>query len=325
MAVEKTNIPPSVAQPIAIRAHNQPGFIEQFGVYLNTERGCARNTTEAYFSDLQHFAEWLAEGWHGNPPSTIEKADRYRIQKYLGELLTHGASPKTVGRKLYCLRRFYVFLLDEEVVTKNPAAAIQMPKVEVKVMSAITLEDLEKMVISLGASPLDIRDRAMLLLLYASGLRVSELIALKRQDLDLENGVVRVWSGKGAKDGIAPLNRVAIAALNEYLNVRPQLERSSSPFVFLGRYGTQLTRQEIYLRVTEISMRALGRRISPHRLRAGCATALLEGGSDIRDTQKILRHASIDTTQRYLDLNLGFMRQAYYRSHPRARRGASSQ
>ena len=141
----------------------------------------------------------------------------------------------------------------------------------------------------------------------------------------LENGVVRVWSGKGAKDGIAPLNRVAIAALNEYLNVRPQLERSSSPFVFLGRYGTQLTRQEIYLRVTEISMRALGRRISPHRLRAGCATALLEGGSDIRDTQKILRHASIDTTQRYLDLNLGFMRQAYYRSHPRARRGASSQ
>src|SRR5207302_8740054 len=112
MAVEKTNIPPSVAQPIAIPPHNQPGFIEQFGVYLHTERGCARNTTEAYFSDLQHFAEWLSEGGPGNPPSTLEKADRYRIQKYLGELLTHGASPKTVGRKLYCLRRFYGVVLD---------------------------------------------------------------------------------------------------------------------------------------------------------------------------------------------------------------------
>jgi integrase/recombinase XerD len=138
---------------------------------------------------------------------------------------------------------------------------------------------------------------------------------------------VQIWCGKGAKDGIVPLSPVSISALREYLEKsRPLLDRKGEcPYLFVAGgnlyRGQQFTRQALYYRVAEISKRVLGKRVSPHRFRAGCATALLEGGSDIRDTQRIMRHAEIDSTQRYLGISMGFLRTAYYKFHPRANGG----
>ena len=184
------------------------------------------------------------------------------------------------------------------------------------------------MVASLGASAIDLRDRAILLLMFGSGLRASELTNLKLQDISLESGIVQIWCGKGAKDGIVPLSPVSVAALREYLEKgRPQLDpQGECPNLFIGRWSTHgrgkpFTRQNLYLCLAKLSKRVLGKRVSPHRFRAGCATALLEGGSDIRDTQRIMRHALIDTTQLYLGISMTFLRTNYYKFHPRAGEG----
>lgn len=160
-----------------------------------------------------------------------------------------------------------------------------------------------------------------MLTFFASGLRESELAALKVQDMDLDAGAAKVWDGKGGKDGIVPLSLPAIAALREYFsNVRPKLANGGAePYVFLGQRGRGLTRQQIYYRVRGIAQAALGRRISPHFLRHGFATALMEGGTDIRDVQVLMRHSSVDTTAIYVHIDLKFLRRIYYASHPRAR------
>lgn len=177
------------------------------------------------------------------------------------------------------------------------------------------------MVASLSASWLDVRDKAILLTFFASGLRASELARLKLQDLDLDAGAAKVWDGKGGKDGIVPLSPPAIEALRQYLGiVRPHFAaRANNPHVFLGHWGRSLTRQAIWCRVRGIAKSALGKRISPHFLRHGFATALVEGGADIRDVQVLMRHSSVDTTAIYVHTDLQYLRKIYYASHPRAR------
>jgi integrase/recombinase XerD len=151
-------------------------------------------------------------------------------------------------------------------------------------------------------------------------LRESELAALKVQDVDLQAGAAKVWEGKGRKDGVVPLSPPAIAALKQYLeNVRPKFDRHGSPFLFLGRYERRLSRMAIYLRISRIAIAALGKHVSPHFLRHGFATALVEGGADIRDVQALMRHASVDTTAIYVNIDLAYLRRIYYATHPRAR------
>jgi integrase/recombinase XerD len=175
---------------------------------------------------------------------------------------------------------------------------------------------------SLGSTPLDLRDSAALLLMFGSGLRATELLNLKLTDVKPEEGFVQVWCGKGSKDGVVPLNPLTITAIREYLEKgRPAFDPTGEcPYLFVDRRrGKQFTRQNLHKRIREISKRALGKELSPHRFRAGCATALLEGGSDLIDTQRIMRHASVDSTQRYMDVSMVFARKAYHTSHPRAK------
>ena len=255
-------------------------LFNEFANYLRMERGLAENTVASYLLDLAQFSNWLKQ--------PLEKAKRENVQKFLAATLKDGTRARSVTRKTFALRRFYCFLLDESKIRKDPTLGIPLPKQDRKVGYAVTQTEVEAMVASLGASTLDLRNRAMLLLMFGSGLRASELINLKLRDVDLESAIVQIWCGKGAKDGIVPLSPVSISALREYLEKsRPQLDpKAESPYLFVGRWGEHgrgqpFTRQNLHHCVSEISKRVLGKRVSPHRFRAGCATALLEGGSDI--------------------------------------------
>ncbi len=290
-------------------------LLDDFASHLTMERGLADHTVSSYLLDLKIFSRQFER--------PIETADRAQVRQFLARQLATGVSPQTVTREVFSLRRFYDFLLDEEVITKNPMLGITLPKRQYKVQHAATLAELEAMVASLGSTPLDLRDRAALLLMFGSGLRASELLNLKLSDIDFEQGLLHVWCGKGSKDGIVPLNPVTISAIREYLEKgRPNFDPKCPNLLLSWKAnyrGKQFTRQNLYQVVSKLSQRVLGKRLSPHRFRAGCATALLEGGSDLVDTQRIMRHASIDSTQHYLDVSMTFARTAYYASHPRAK------
>ncbi len=292
---------------------SNPELIASFVAYLRHERGATVNTIASYENDIRKFAEWA-----GKP---LPQAGRLDLQRFLSDSITDGKSGQTVGRRLASLRQFYRFLIDEEEITKDPTRNLPAPKQWKTVPKALSQVDLEAMVNSLGNSRLEIRDRAIMLTFFASGLRESELADLKLQDLDLDAGIAKVWAGKGNKDGIVPLSPPAVTALREYLaSVRPGFAaRSSSSFLFLGRWGRQLTRQQVYNRVRNTARAALGKDISPHFLRHGFATALVEGGADIRDIQVLMRHSSVDTTAIYIHIDLTYLRRIYYASHPRAR------
>lgn len=288
-------------------------LINSFLSYLRAERGAGENTLANYGNDVRKFSAWLEK--------PLPQATRINLQKYISDSLQQGIGARSVQRRRSCLRHFYRFLIDEEEIESDPTHNLPVPKGWKTVPKSLSLTDLDSMVASLGSSWLDVRDKAILLTFFASGLRESELAALKVQDLDLDAGAAKVWDGKGGKDGIVPLSPPAIAALQEYFaNARPKLANGGSePYVFLGRRGQGLTRQQIYYRVRGIAQAALGRRISPHFLRHGFATALMEGGADIRDVQVLMRHSSVDTTAIYVHIDLKFLRRIYYASHPRAR------
>jgi integrase/recombinase XerD len=291
---------------------NNVELIAHFTGYLSAERDATENTIESYATDVRKFAEWFEK-----PLASTKRTD---VQKYLSELLQSGASGTTASRRRSCLRTFFRFLVDEGLTAIDPTRNLPVPKTWQRVPKSLSLADLEKMVASLGTSWIEIRDRAMLLIFFASGLRASELASLKLQDVDLAAGAAKVWEGKGRKDGIVPLSPLAIAALRQYLeNVRPHFDRHSASFVFLGQWGRPLTRVAIWSRVSKIAAAALGKQVSPHFLRHGFATALVEGGADIRDVQVLMRHASVDTTAIYVHTDLQYLRRIYYETHPRAR------
>jgi integrase/recombinase XerD len=292
---------------------NNVQLIAGFVGYLRAERGATENTVAAYETDLRKFAEWLQKLL-----ATVKRTD---LQRYISDLLGTGISSRTASRRLSCLRTFYRFLIDEGEVQTDPTRNLPVPKSWRTVPKSLSLADLEKMVASLGASWLDVRDKAMLLTFFDSGLRASELSDLRMCDLDLEGGVAKVWNGKGGKDGIVPLSPPAIAALKHYFgSVRPKFGTApTTPYVFLSRRGPQLTRQQIYNRIRDIAQAVLGKRVGPHHLRHGFATALVEGGADIRDVQVLMRHSSVDTTAIYVHTDLKYLRRIYYASHPRAR------
>jgi len=288
-------------------------LVNRFLVYLRAERGASENTLANYENDVRKFSAWLEK--------PLSETSRIDLQKYISDSLKQGISARSVARRLSCLRHLFRFLIDEEETGIDPTRNLPVPKAWKTVPKSLGLADFDSMIASLGSSWLEIRDKAILLTFFSTGLRESELAALKVQDLDLVAGAAKVWDGKGGKDGVVLLNPRAIAALTEYFeNVRPKLANGGSePYVFLGRRGRGLTRQQIYYRVRDIAEAALGKRISPHFLRHGFATILMENGADIRDVQVLMRHSSVGTTSIYVHIDLKFLRRIYYDSHPRAR------
>ena len=284
----------------------------RFADYMRAERGARDNTIDHYSRDLRKFADWFQ-----CPLNTAARSD---LQTYLSSLIAGGKSGRTAARKLCCLRTFYRFLMDEGEIENDPTLNIPGPRTWKKLPRSVTQADLEKMVASLGTSPLDIRDKAILLTLFGSGLRESELAALKLPDIDLAAGILKVWDGKGGKDAMLPMSALSIEAIKQYLEqVRSGFAgRSKSTHLFPGRRGGPLTRQQVFHRVRDIARAALGERVSPMNLRHAYATALIDGGADIRDVQVLMRHTDIQTTEIYIHTDVNYLRK-FHGKHPRAK------
>jgi integrase/recombinase XerD len=290
-------------------------LISNFITHLRAERGASKHTVSDYQRDIHKFAEWLG--------GELRAATRNSFQMYMRFLIAGGKSGSTARRRLCCFRTFYQFLADEGEIELDPTLNLPGPRAWKKLPKSVSQADLEKMVASLGTSPLEIRDKAMLLTFFGSGLRESELAALKLPDIDLESGILKVWGGKGDKDAMLPMSALSIVAIKQYLEqARPGFVRNNnSPQLFLGHGGRPLTRQQVFNRVRDIAKVVLGEKVSPMNLRHSYATALIDGGADIRDVQVLMRHTDIKATEIYIHTDVNYLRR-FHGKHPRARLGA---
>jgi integrase/recombinase XerD len=286
-------------------------LIARFVEYMRSERIARDNTIENYTRDLRKFGEWLSK--------PLTDADRSDLHRYSSATIASGKSGSTAARHLCCFRTFYHFLMDEGLIAADPTLNVRSPKSWKKIPEATGQINVEKMVASLGNSPLEIRDKAMLLLFFGSGLRPMELAALKVADLDFDTEIVKIWDGKGGRDARLPLSGVSIEAIERYLlEVRPALAaRTKATHLFLGEWGRPLTRMQVFNRVRDVARSALGKDVSPINLRHGYCTALIEGGADLRDVQVLMRHSYISTTERYIHTDINYIR-GFYAKHPRA-------
>ena len=288
--------------------------------YLELERGLSRNTLNAYRTDLLQFGEYLQR--QGMKALSARPAD---IAEFLAELATGqdrpACSAATIHRKAACLRSFYKHLRREELIDDDPTAALSAPRRARRLPQVLNYAEVQKLLASpRGSDPSALRDRALLELMYACGLRASETIGLEVGDLDLEHGFLRA-RGKGSKERLVPLGRKAAAAVSVYLRSgRPELVGAGTVSkLFVNFRGGPLTRQGLYKIVQRHARSAgLDGRMSPHTLRHSFATHLLAGGCDLRAVQEMLGHADIATTQMYTHLSGERLKEVYFEAHPRA-------
>ncbi len=302
--------------------HDIDGFLS----FMTVERGVSHHTLSAYRNDLYQLADYLAsQGQDGTGPGW-EQVDQRALSAYVLHLHELGYSAKTRARKVAAVRSLFGFLASEGVISKDPTDDLSSPRVGRSLPKTLTVEEVEKLLAtaSRGDTPEARRDQAMLELLYATGMRVSELVSLNVEDVDLEHGVVRCF-GKGAKERAIPIHQQAIDALRDYMaHVRPLVKsRRSGHAVFLNRRGERLTRQGFWLILKGHARRAgIKSTITPHTLRHSFATHMLRGGAPLRHVQELLGHASITTTQIYTHLTGEHVRQEYDKAHPRSGRPA---
>ena len=292
-----------------------------FLAYLEFERGLSRNTLEAYRSDLLQYGAWL-DG-EGLAALSIGHTDLAEFLSGLAE--GSGGRPPvaaaTLQRKVACLRSFYRHLRRVGILEVDPTTKLRAPRHERRLPNVLTRDEVAKLLEQpVGTEPTALRDRALLEVMYACGLRASEAITLEVSDLDLESGVLRA-RGKGSKERLVPVGSAAARALAAYLRRgRPQLAGDRlQACLFLNRRGGGLTRQGLY-KIVQRHARSAGleQRMSPHTLRHTFATHLLAGGCDLRSLQEMLGHADITTTQLYTHLSAERLRDVYFDAHPRA-------
>jgi integrase/recombinase XerD len=291
-------------------------IVLDFLAELEFERGLSRNTLEAYRSDLLQLGGWLERT--GAEALTAGHSD---LAGFLSELASGGASPATLQRKAACLRSFYRHLRREGTIDHDPTADLRAPRKSQKLPQVLSRDEVAKLLATpRGTSPSVLRDRALLELMYACGLRASEATGLELRDIDLEAGLVRA-SGKGSKERIVPVGGQAIAATRAWRERgRPALVGlSPEPHLFVNHRGAGLTRQGLYKIVQRHARTAgLDGKMSPHTLRHSFATHLLSGGCDLRALQEMLGHADIATTQIYTHLSAERLKDVYFDAHPRA-------
>jgi integrase/recombinase XerD len=290
-----------------------------FVAYMEFERGLSRNTLEAYRSDLLQFGRFLDD--RGLTAFTVQPVDVADFLAALGGADGGSASPATVHRKSACLRSFYRHLRREELIEADPTANLAAPRRSRRLPEVLTRGEVAKLLEQpKGSEPIDLRDRALLELMYACGLRASEAVGLQVADVDLDELVLRAH-GKGSKERLVPVGRTAADAVRRYLERgRPQLVGASiEPCLFVNFRGGALTRQGLYKIVQRHAKSAgLADRMSPHTLRHTFATHLLAGGCDLRAVQEMLGHADVATTQLYTHLSSERLKDVYFRAHPRA-------
>lgn len=291
-------------------------YLDNYMNYLAVERGLARNTLDAYGRDLARYLEYLEK----NQIRALESITPVVVLHFLSDLKTSGLSPRSRARTLAALRTFHKFLVREKIASDNPTDQVVSPKSLSALPRTLSPLEVENLLSSpQGETPLAWRDRAMLEIIYATGLRVSELVTLRLSDLQMDVGYLTAF-GKRSKQRIVPLGEVAIASLRDYLqHGRPFLDRQrGSHILFLNRSGEGLTRQGFWKIIKRRGLEAgIRQRITPHTMRHSFATHLLENGADLRSVQAMLGHADISTTQIYTHVTRERLRKIHAQHHPR--------
>lgn len=291
-------------------------LISEFIDYLSTEKGLAVNTLESYGRDLKQYQDYLR-----SDGASIQDVSRAKVIDYLLYLQKQGKATATIARRLAALRAFYQFLVRQKRLEHDPTADLESPKLERRLPNVLTVKEVEALLRQPSTGdPAGLRDKAMLELLYATGIRVSELISLNVGDIDLSVQYLRC-TGKGAKERIIPVGSLAVKCVREYLaHGRPKLVSDpDEQALFVNHHGKRLTRQGFWKIVKKYAAKArINKDITPHTLRHSFATHLLENGADLRSVQEMLGHADISTTQVYTHLTRGRLKEVYARAHPRA-------
>jgi integrase/recombinase XerC len=310
-------------------------LVQQFLDYLKHERHFSDYTIKSYGADLVQFGQFI-EGIIGHPnapappqPLTGEELDQRHlacepltVREFLAYLYGQNYTKSTTARKLATLRSFYKFLMRRGLISVNPLSTIRTPKQEKRLPRCLDLAQIQKLLDTPGdADLLSARDKAMLEVLYSSGIRVSELVELDMADLDLQEGILRV-RGKGRKDRLTPIGSQAIKAIQRYLELRAAQNPAAGPptgRLFLNKHNQPISTRSVRRKLDKYLVAAgLDPGISPHTLRHSFATHLLNNGADLRSVQELLGHQSISTTQVYTHLTSNRMKQVYDQAHPRA-------
>jgi len=292
--------------------------------YLEAERNVSPYTVRNYTTDLSGFFNFLKT----KGISSLKEVDRHVLRDYLSYLMEQGIVKASIARKLSAIRSFYRYLLREKIISTNPVATTSSPKLDKRLPSFLTPQETVRLLEAPDLStPQGLRDRALMELLYAAGLRVSELVHLDVGQVNFDTNEIRVW-GKGSKERMVLMGQPAAAALTTYLNQgRPQLlgEKRSSA-LFVNRYGGRLIErrvQRILEKYTNIA--GIGKRVHPHMLRHTFATHLLDGGAGLRVVQELLGHANLSSTQIYTHVTKSQAKKVYLAAHPMARENKTNE
>ena len=299
-----------------------PLEVEEYLSWLSAERGRSANTLAAYRRDLDGYCRWLAR--RGGGPLVV---DARALESFVGERRASGAAASSVARQLAAVRNFHRFLVAEGRRVDDPTSDLEGVRVPAGLPKALSEDEVQALIDAVvGDGPVALRDRALLEFLYATGARVSEACGLSIGDVDLEDGLVRVY-GKGSKERLVPVGSMARTALGRWLDEgRPELvptrwrRRGDADAVFLDKRGGRLSRQAAWAAIVRHGHKVgLDERLSPHVLRHSCATHMLDHGADLRIVQEMLGHASISTTQVYTRVSQERLVEQYRSAHPRAR------
>lgn len=291
-------------------------LVDQYLNYLLVEKGLAEKTLAAYAADLARHLDFLKAAG----VETAAAVDTPLLLRYVIRLRDEGLGARSRSRHMVALRGFYRFLVQEKILDADPIRNIELPKTGLKLPDVLSRQEVRRLLeVDEGEAPTALRNRAMIELLYAAGLRVSELVSLKVQDVNLEAGFVRVF-GKGAKERVVPIGAHARHCIEAYLSDgRPRmLKHQASAFLFVARAGRPITRQGFWKMLRRrASSAGIGKHLSPHSLRHSFASHLLEGGADLRAVQVMLGHVDIATTQIYTHVARERLKQVHEKYHPR--------
>ncbi len=280
-------------------------FLDNYMSYLTAERGASPHTVEAYNRDISGFISYLEE-------NSLTALERESVESYMGSLRTGGKKARSIVRAVSALRGFFNFLLADGCVTHNPLDDLEVPRFKPPIPEVLSEQEMISLIEMPGESKTSLRDRTVLELLYATGLRVSELVQLKKSDVNLEGGFL-IASGKRSKERVVPLGEFSRLALKDYI----EKERPKGSFLFPNRRGGKLTRQAVWKLIRKYARKIEKAHVSPHTIRHTFATHLLEGGADLRSVQILLGHEDISTTQIYTHVDRKRLKEVHKRYHPR--------
>ena len=295
-------------------------LIERFVEYLQIEKGYSEHTIRNYKSDIEIFLEYLTErSIKVNNEKDLEQLQSIDIRGFLASRYKVNKSSSS-QRRLSAIKTLYKFMLKRAMITENPSEIISSPKGEKPLPKSISVDEVFALIHSIDKNDvLSLRDRAMIELMYGSGLRVSELVSVNISDLDLKNCTLKVL-GKGKKERIVPLGSYSVESINEYLRRRPELIKRDTDALFLNKSGKKITTRSVARIIKKYLIKcALNKNVSPHTLRHSFATHLLGSGADIRFIQELLGHSSLSTTQRYTGASIEHLMQIYDKAHPHSK------